>query len=553
MRSLVRDVGRFLLHPWTRYVLAWCVALVSSAIGLYTAWHDFDVPARADKNQGHCMIDFGGQWLMGRMLQEGHARHLYVRQVEREVLRAAYPTEDQDPSEQVNDADRLIGWMMGQDSDQPPEDFEAWNPSGPKMGIGGPLYPPINAFVYFPLAWANPSVAYRLNQILNLLLSFTAGLAARQLSRGRVWWPVTTTFIQFFPGFGGSMALAQNSTLSLNLLMWGWLLVARDRPSAGGAVWGLLAFKPVWAAAFFLAPLLTRRWRVCFAMLTMGTLLALSTLPFVGLHSWQHWLQVGHDAAVLYDTDENWIHLSKDLLSIPRRTLVDFTAEGEARDAHSLQARLIGWGLVLFVLEVTVRMVNVWHKRAERALDGPIAGFLQLCCWMMCFHFIYYDLLLAAFPVFLLLTEPRKFLEPRFVVIQPLSVTRLGGEVAGYYQLVLPSAYPSRLSLPAAGLRHLWLINRTELNLVALLLSIVYLAPLLGGSIYHGWPWETFCLIALWFWCGWLWYGEMRMEREESKLDASRLAPKQGFQLPADVCRPHKTLADQDGSNPSLL
>jgi arabinofuranan 3-O-arabinosyltransferase len=53
-------------------------------------------------------------------------------------------------------------------------------------------------------------------------------------------------------------------------------------------VWGLLAFKPVWALAFFLVPLVTRRWRTCLAMAGTGAALALTTVPFVG---WQCWLE----------------------------------------------------------------------------------------------------------------------------------------------------------------------------------------------------------------------------------------------------------------------
>ena len=53
--------------------------------------------------------------------------------------------------------------------------------------------------------------------------------------------------------------------MSLAIIIWGWALYSRGYETAGGLVWGLLAFKPVWAAAFFLAPLLTRRWRACAA------------------------------------------------------------------------------------------------------------------------------------------------------------------------------------------------------------------------------------------------------------------------------------------------
>src|SRR5205823_6328402 len=93
---------------------------------------------------------------------------------------------------------------------------------------------------------------------------------------------------------------------------------------AGGVVWGLFAFKPVWGLAFFLVPLLSGRWRMCLAMVGTGAALGLLTLPVVGVQTWFDWLQVGREAAGVYNVNENWIHLSRDLQGIPRRLLLDF-------------------------------------------------------------------------------------------------------------------------------------------------------------------------------------------------------------------------------------
>src|SRR5262249_5777543 len=56
---------RFLFHPATRYALAWLLALSLGVGYLHWAWHYFDEPRRADGNNGHTFIDFGGQWLLG--------------------------------------------------------------------------------------------------------------------------------------------------------------------------------------------------------------------------------------------------------------------------------------------------------------------------------------------------------------------------------------------------------------------------------------------------------------------------------------------------------
>ena len=62
------------------------------------------------------------------------------------------------------------------------------------------------------------------------------------------------------------------------------VLIARDRPVLGGMAWGLFAYKPVWGLAFFLVPLLTRRWRVCVAMGITGIAFpAVGTGQIIGL------------------------------------------------------------------------------------------------------------------------------------------------------------------------------------------------------------------------------------------------------------------------------
>src|SRR6266516_816665 len=99
--------------PAARYALAWLLLLAGLAFGLHRSWHYFDDPRRRDGNVGHALIDFGGQWLMGRMLVEGQARHLYARGRQREVLRRAYPRADEDPDQADSDAEVLLGDLMG--------------------------------------------------------------------------------------------------------------------------------------------------------------------------------------------------------------------------------------------------------------------------------------------------------------------------------------------------------------------------------------------------------------------------------------------------------
>jgi hypothetical protein len=335
--------------------------------------------------------------------------------------------------------------------------------------VGGPLYPPVNAFVQAPLALLPPRPAYRTGQLVNVLLVFACGLAVVRLSGGRVWWPAATLLVMLFPGYGGCLNLAQNATLSLVILLWGWVLLARGREAWAGAVWGLLAFKPVWAAAFLLVPLLTGRRRMALAMLAVGAGLALATVPVVGVTPWLDWLRVGRQANEDYEVDQNWIDLSRDLAGAARRWVLDFDLDRRERRQTGLVPAVIGWGLLLAALEVTVRL-TLLRGPAARAVRGPGAGFVLLGAWLCCLHFVYYDVLLAALPAAAVYLAPCRYRQRSFW---------LG----------------SRASPPA---------------LLAVLLIIM---PNVWFFLPARWqprmqiPWDQYLLVVLWLWCAWCWTG----------------------------------------------
>src|SRR5947209_19388051 len=124
MKPFGKLLMRWALQSRTYYVLSWLAVLGIAAGVLYNAWIHFDDHSestkpgskRRDVNDGHCMIDFGGQWLMGRMLYEGHGRRLYLRSQQRAVLQVSYPEEDQAPDAEKSDAENLMDWLMGLDA-----------------------------------------------------------------------------------------------------------------------------------------------------------------------------------------------------------------------------------------------------------------------------------------------------------------------------------------------------------------------------------------------------------------------------------------------------
>ena len=439
-------VGPFLLQPRGRALLAWAAASIGAAIALYLAWTGYNHPERPDGNAGHVYIDFAGQWLMGRMMVRGEGHYLYRREHLADALQDGYPRED---------ADAVLGWLIESEEEN-------------HAGVSGPLYPPIHGLLFYPLGLLPPQPAYRVAQVVNLLLTFVIGFLAWKLTHGRVWASVAVGVLLLFPGYNGAISLGQNALLSLALLAFGWLLISRNRPWLGGAVWGLLAFKPVWAASFFLVPLLMRRWRVCVAMLLTGLALAVLTLPLVGWQTWLDWLTVGRAATVHYGTDESWIFLSRDLLGIPRRWLLDFSPEGRATNPDRPLPNILGMALWLTVAGATV-LVALWRWRRPAESSGPAAAFLLLGAWLSCFHFMYYDVLLAALPVCLLFMEPRR-----------------GRAIGRVWKLLPPIVLVLLIVLP-----HMcdWIDYR------------------MGGGrqTFHYPPFDTFCLLALWIGCGWRW------------------------------------------------
>jgi hypothetical protein len=385
--------------------------------------------------------------------------------------------------------------------------------------IGGPLYPPVHALFYAPLgAVDNPQRAYRIFQFFCVLLVPVAGLGVKVLTRGRIWWSVATLCILLFPGLRGGLDLGQNPILSLCIVVWGWALASRGYNVAGGMVWGLFAFKPVWAAAFFLVPLLMRRWRFCLAMVLTGAAFGLLTLPFVGIDSWFHWLKVGTEANELYKVNENWIHLSRDLQGVPRRVLLDFTKPETERKSRLIDALALGlWGSVL------AATVVVYLLRGDRTRPtGLSAGFLFLGAYLTCLHFMYYDVLLAAAVLAVLFADPKSFLRTKTFAVEPAPTEPAVPADRGLH----PPAAPAK----PLGARMLGYVNSFPLTVVMALFILenslsgmeleatvgirYYATPATDGTTgarvprLHAdtgarYPLDTFLLLALWGWCGW--------------------------------------------------
>jgi hypothetical protein len=576
-------VLRFLLRSRTRWLICWLIALGAGGFVAEEAWTGFDQPKRADGNSGHATIDFGGQWLMGRTIVEGQGRHLYDRNYLRPIAHEHYPAADGEPQSATGDAEALLSWLAGVDHGEAPtvvasflgplaasnaldetvlltSSQSTWTEerldyvTAPR--IGGALYPPIHALAYAPLSLLSPRIAYRVMQGFILALVYFAGWVIQRLTQGRVWWPVASVFVMMFPGFSGCIALGQNGLFTFVLLLVGWWQLMRGRDALAGFYWGLLAFKPVWAAAFFLVPLLTARWRMAASMAVTGLTQIALTLPVVGWQAWRDWLEVGQMAAKEYTRQENWIFLSRDLLGIPRRWLVVYEEllakrlvwEGENAaehpEDHPLPA-LLGWGLWTTVLGFTLFVL--WRRREQRkALTGPPAAFVLSAAIFSCYHFLYYDFIVAGLPVLLMFTEPRRYVELLFWQRPRWLRCRRS-----------PSGEGEAKPLSTKE----WLMAAMP-PLILVVIVVVPAISCIRDPSYHFPPSDTFTLLFLWAWCG---YRMLRPGEEAapSSLQAPRSMKEVGLngtvhaaqfaELGGDVGSTHERLADQHGADASRL
>ncbi len=162
--------------------------------------------------------------------------------------------------------------------------------------------------------------------------------------------------------------------------------------------------------------LITRRWSAAASTAAVAALLALATLPLVGLEAWREWFVLGREAGELYSYYVGWVRMSRDLYNLPLRWLlqvkdgdelrwlVGWPGGGETHNPHPALSRAVSLGLWLGVTGVTF-LAAAWRWRRDTPLTGPAAAFLLLGAWMSAYHFMFYDVLPAALPVALLLVN----------------------------------------------------------------------------------------------------------------------------------------------------
>jgi hypothetical protein len=352
-------LGPIVVRYWRRVLngCCWLLAVLVAARTLEYAW----------TCKGHVTCDFAGQWLIGRMMGQGRGYQLYLVKPQREVLAHGYHGNE-------------LEWMYrdlllkGMWNSQPDTTL-------PRSEIEGPLYPPIWGMITMLWAWLPPEPAHRVVVLIYALLAFVAAWCIRVATGERLRTGEAALAVWVFPNCYHGLVLGQNAIVTLFLVAAGLALWRRGRLWSAGLVWGLLAYKPVFFVALAWLPLVLMAWRVIAGMLTSAAVLLVATIPMLlpplpGIAAesdsgagykqilkrviywddqgpgwrialsrdrlarawevWRRWWQVGQRAADVYDRDENWVWMSRDLYALPRRPIWDWP---------TLQAHWrFGWG-----------------------------------------------------------------------------------------------------------------------------------------------------------------------------------------------------------------
>ena len=171
-----------------------------------------------------------------------------------------------------------------------------------------------------------------------------------------------------------------------------------------------------------------RKWKFVGGTAVGGIAICLATLPLVGIEGWIDWWNIGKDAAALYNVDENWINLSRDVSGIPKRLFLDFSKpRSEVRDDD---VNRLGFLLQLGIGVITVLVgtfggdtlprfrrtlrgrgglaaVVEFFSGTTTSYVGMRAGFLLLGGWLCCYRFMYYDSVLIGVGLSALLAYPK--------------------------------------------------------------------------------------------------------------------------------------------------
>jgi len=120
-------------------------------------------------------------------------------------------------------------------------------------------------------------------------------------------------------------------------------------------------------------------------------------------------------------------------------------------------------------------------------LTGPLPAFVLFAAWLCTYRFMYYDALVAALGVFVLMADPRPFFRKAW-----WPFTSWAGVLVALLLIVENVTAPLNVEMSASVMGFRKTITSEAGRVTA---PTIYIA---SGDEY---PWDTVVVIALWVWC----------------------------------------------------
>lgn len=237
------------------------------------------------------------------------------------------------------------------------------------------VYPPSFLLLLLPFGLLSFGVAYA----AFMLASFAALVAALWLGAGRDRPWVAALGVALAPASAVTVALGQNAFLSGALLVGGFGLLGR-RPVLGGALLGVLTYKPQLWLLVPVALVALRQWRALASALAAALLLAAASVVVLGPGPWRGWVALMTGSSELY---QNWLAAGRLHGESVYACLVLLGASD--RLANLAQAAAIG-SAALYVF---------WSFRQPLAAELRLAGLLAATVFAAP-HVIAYDAVMLA-------------------------------------------------------------------------------------------------------------------------------------------------------------
>jgi hypothetical protein len=207
-------------------------------------------------------------------------------------------------------------------------------------------------------------------------------LAGRIAAAGQRW------MVLLAPGAAVNLLVGQNGLLS-TVLMGGGVMLLRSRPLLGGALLGLMSYKPHFAVLVPLVLICGREWRALGAAIASGAGLALLALAVFGVDPWFAFVHKALEPSSIFSSS------SSDWRSIPSVMIM-----ARSLDAGTALSSALHWSVAA---AAAPSAYLVWRKTGDGRLR---AAALATATLLVTPYLRVYDLALLILPIAALLPRP---------------------------------------------------------------------------------------------------------------------------------------------------